>query len=433
MNGNRGSSRPTRVRYLLLGVATANAFLLYLDRICMGAVVQSAGFLEEFAMDKDRVGDVLASFFLAYALGQMPAGWLADRFGPRKMLAIYVLLWSLFTALTGAVGGLMALVFVRFMCGLAEAGAYPASGRLITRWFPFEQRARANSVVAFGGRIGGALALWLTAWAIAASGSWRHVLWIYGGTGLVLAAATGFVFRDSPSLHPWTNEAERKLISPEDAQPRQTKHRFPWRSLLTHRGLWLLSIGGLGMNLGWAFLITWLPTYLHEVRGLDKIAAGRFSSIILACGIAGVLFGGWWCDFLTRRFGGRWGRRLPFLFGSTVAMFAYLSCPMLPTPVAVAIACGIVAFATDSMGPAVWALGQDIGRNHVAATMALSNMWGNLGAVAVAKLIPLLLAGTLHRADWREVFWLCAGGFLLLGAMMLFVDSTVPLAEEKAG
>ena len=433
MSDGLSSGKPTRVRYLLLGVATANAFLLYLDRICMGAVVQSAGFLQEFAMDKERVGNVLASFFLAYALGQMPAGWLADRFGPRRMLAIYILAWSVCTALTGMVGGLMALVFVRFMCGLAEAGAYPASGRLITRWFPFEQRARANSVVAFGGRIGGALALWLTAWAIAALGSWRHVLWIYGGAGIVFAAATRFVFRDSPLLHPWTNEAERKLISPAETQPPQTKHRFPWRALLRHRGLWMLSLGGLGMNLGWAFLITWLPTYLHEVRGLDEVTAGRYASISLSCGIAGVLFGGWWCDFLTRRFGSRWGRRLPFLIGSAVAILAYLFCPVLPTPAAVAVACGIVAFATDSMGPAVWALGQDIGRNHVAATMAWSNMWGNFGAVAVAKIIPPLLLGPLHRPDWSEVFVLCAGGFLVLGISLLFVDSTIPLADEEAG
>ena len=117
----------TRVRYLLLAVATANAFLLYLDRICMGAVVQSASFQREFGLAKEHVGDVLAAFFFAYALGQLPAGWLADRFGPRRMLVTYILLWSLFTALTGVVGGLLGLVVVRLACGLAEAGAYPAS------------------------------------------------------------------------------------------------------------------------------------------------------------------------------------------------------------------------------------------------------------------------------------------------------------------
>ncbi|MEQ1851139.1 MAG: MFS transporter, partial [Chthoniobacteraceae bacterium] len=414
---------------LLLGVATANAVLLDLDRICMSAVVQSAGFLEEFKLDKTGVGDVLAMFFLAYALGQVPAGWLADRFGPRRMLGLYVFTWSLCTALTGAVGGLASLLAVRFACGLAEAGAYPASGRLITRWFPFEHRGRANSAVAFGGRIGNALALWLTALAIARFGSWRYVLWIYGAIGLVLAAATALIFRDTPSEHPWTNDAERRLIGSAPVSPAR---RFPWRELLRHRGLWMLSAAGIGMNVGWAFLITWLPTYLTEVRGLSKVDAGWYSSLILACGLAGVLFGGWWCDFLTRSFGPRLGRRLPFVIGSAVAICSYLACPFLKTAEAVAIACGVVAFATDSMGPAVWALGQDIGRNHVASTMAWSNMWGNLGASGLAKLIPILLVSPVHRADWSEVFWLCAGGFAVLGVAILFVDSTRGLGDEAA-
>jgi len=94
------------------------------------------------------------------------------------------------------------------------------------------------------------------------------------------------------------------------------------------------------------------------------------------------------------------------------------------------LACGIVAFATDSAGPAIWAISQDIGRAHTAATMPWSNMWGNLGASAVAKWIPLALASPLHRADWSEVFWMCASGFIVLAIVILFVDSTRPLLRE---
>src|SRR5947208_3869558 len=136
----------------------------------MAAVVQSASFQREMALDKQSTGDVLAAFFFAYALGQMPAGWLADRFGPRRMLVAYIALWSLCTAFTGFVTGLFALVIVRCACGLAEAGAYPSSGLLISRWFPFDHRARANGVVAFGGRVGNAMGLLFTAWAVTARG-----------------------------------------------------------------------------------------------------------------------------------------------------------------------------------------------------------------------------------------------------------------------
>ena len=94
----------------------------------------------------------------------------------------------------------------------------------------------------------------------------------------------------------------------------------------------------------------------------------------------------------------------------------------------VAIACGVVAFATDSVIPAVWALAQDIGGTHVASTLAWSNMWGNFGASAVAKLIPLVIGSSLHRSDWREVFWMCAAGFIVLGLHRF--SSTAPALSQ---
>ena len=429
---------PTRVRYAILAIATANAFILYLDRICMGAVVQSASFQQELGLDKAHIGDVLSVFFLAYALGQLPAGWLADRFGPRRMLVAYILLWSLCTGLTGFTGGLLSLVIVRAACGLAEAGAYPASGLLITRWFPFAQRARASSVIAFGGRIGNSLALWLTALAIAALGSWRPVLWIYGSIGLALATATHFIFRDFPAQHPFVNQAERDLIALNAPPPNPASPASPWLALLRHPGLWMLNLASVGINIGVSFLVTWLPTYLREVRGLDNIAASRYVSIALLCSLGGMLFGGWWCDFLTRHFGHTWGRRLPFIAGGVVSICAFLACPLLPNALAVTIACAIVAFSADSIMPAVWALGQDIGGKHVAATMAWSNMWGNFGASAIAKLIPTILVTSLHYTDWREVFWLCAAGFAVVILASLTIDSTrslsaIPQPARKSG
>jgi MFS family permease len=148
--------------------------------------------------------------------------------------------------------------------------------------------------------------------------------------------------------------------------------------------------------------------------------------------MGGILFGGWWCDALTRWFGPRWGRRLPLVVGAVIGIAAYLACPFLGSPVAVAVAAGVVAFAIDSMNPAVWALAQDIGGNHVAATLAWSNMWGNLGASAISKLIPVVLASSFHWKDSRELFWICSGGFLLLGVCACFVDSTQRLPDPDA-
>ena len=96
------------------------------------------------------------------------------------------------------------------------------------------------------------MALWLTAWAIAALGSWRPVLWTYGAIGLALAMATHVVFRDSPGQHPWANEAERRLAT----EVKAVRYQLPWRELIRHSGLWFFNAGSVGLNVGWAFLIT---------------------------------------------------------------------------------------------------------------------------------------------------------------------------------
>ena len=143
----------------------------------------------------------------------LPGGWRIASVH-EECWSTYICCGRLCTALTGFVTAFAALIAFAAACGLAEAGAYPASGLLVTRWFPFSHRGRANSIVSFGGRVGNSLALWLTAGAIAFLGSWRPVLWIYGSIGVGLALATKIVFRDDPKSHPWTNEAELELISP---------------------------------------------------------------------------------------------------------------------------------------------------------------------------------------------------------------------------
>lgn len=152
--------RPTHVRYEVVGLATLMAVLLYLDRFCLSLI---EGFVrEDLGLDKTQAGILFSVFFWAYALGQVPSGWLSDRFGARMMLALYIVGWSVFTGLMGLAQGFVAILLFRFGCGLTQAGAYPTSAALISKWMPFAARGRASGIVSTGGRIGGALAPILT-------------------------------------------------------------------------------------------------------------------------------------------------------------------------------------------------------------------------------------------------------------------------------
>lgn len=164
MNAPLSTGPTTNVRYMVVGTTALMAVLLYLDRFCVSF---AEGFIkEDIGLSDTQIGWMLSAFFWTYALGQVPAGWLTDRFGSRIMLTTYVVLWSLFTGLTGLAVGFSMLMALRFGFGFAQAGAYPTGASIVSKWVPFEWRGTASSIVSTGGRVGGFLALYATGFVI---------------------------------------------------------------------------------------------------------------------------------------------------------------------------------------------------------------------------------------------------------------------------
>lgn len=156
--------RPTHIRYLVVALTTLSAVLLYLDRFCISFAERYIK--EDLGLSDTQIGWMFSAFFLSYALAQVPSGFLSDRFGARRMLTLYILLWSLFTGLTGLAAGLIVLLVLRLSIGIAQAGAYPTAGGLISKWVTFQARGLASSLVAVGGRVGLFIAPVLTAYLI---------------------------------------------------------------------------------------------------------------------------------------------------------------------------------------------------------------------------------------------------------------------------
>jgi MFS family permease len=152
--------RPTNVRFLVVVVTMLAAVLLYLERVCVG--VADVYIRQDLRIGKTEMNAAFGAFFFAYALGQVPAGWLSQRYGPRRMLTLYILGWAVFGAFIALAQDFWTLFLARFLLGLSQAGAYPTAALLVKRWVPDRARGAASSVVAFGGRFGGAGANWLT-------------------------------------------------------------------------------------------------------------------------------------------------------------------------------------------------------------------------------------------------------------------------------
>ena len=155
---------PTNIRFMVVGTTALMSVLLYLDRFCISFA--EVFIKEDLGLSDKQIGFMLGAFFWTYALGQVPSGWLTDRFGSRIMLATFVLLWSVFTGMTGLAIGFAMLMLLRFGFGFSQSGAYPTGANIVSKWVPFQWRGTASSVVSTGGRVGGFLALYATGFVI---------------------------------------------------------------------------------------------------------------------------------------------------------------------------------------------------------------------------------------------------------------------------
>src|SRR5262245_52916561 len=201
---------PTRVRYLVLSLATGMAVLLYLHRFALSFAAPSIK--KELLLSNEQVADMLSAFSWTYAIAQVPSGWLSDRFGARRMLALYILVWSVCTGLVGLAESFFGIVGLRLVVGMAQAGAYPTSANLLSKWMPFTERGLSSGIVSAGGRVGGVAAPLLTAYLMLAFAwlygqDWRPTMFVYAALGVVAAALFWLVVRDQPSEQPACNAA----------------------------------------------------------------------------------------------------------------------------------------------------------------------------------------------------------------------------------
>jgi MFS family permease len=420
------TTRPTAVRHWILAATTAAAFLMYLDRICMAAIMNSDSFKADIPLDAQSDGWIKGAFFAAYALGQLPAGYLAVRFGARSLMSVYIVLWSAFTVLTGFATGAISLLLARVGCGLAEAGAYPISSGLLAKWSEWSKRGFTSSVVSMGGRIGGAVAPWLTVTVIAGFGDWRWAGWIYGAAGIFFALFFWKVFRERPQEHPAVNPAELALLEAgrpaENAASDQKTYVFPWRLALTHRSLWMNSGAQFFTNLGWAFLAVSLSKYLIEVKGVEKKLAETINTLALSIGILGLIVGGYLTDACLKKWGVRLGRVIPLAGSRFLAAIFFVIAMGLDNPWALMVAFGLAAFSTDSGLPALWAGLQEMCGKHTPPLFGWANMWGNMGAAIGIWVLPALIKAWDRNGDWREGLIFCACAFVLSGLFCLGFD-----------
>jgi ACS family glucarate transporter-like MFS transporter len=399
--------RGSHVRWFVVALLFVFSFLTIVDRVAISAA--KADMAAEIGIPDVQFGLIFGVFALGYAAFQIPAGWAADRYGPRIFLAAIVLAWSFFTGLTGLVSTVSVLVGVRFLFGAAEAGIYPTASRAIYNWVPRQDRGAAQGLLFIGSRLGAAFGLSAVSFAIALIG-WRATFGVLGVLGLALAVLWVAWFRDMP-------EAKRTVSAGELAYIRSetTQTAAPPGALETGRregrSLWnaqtaLLGLQYFASNFTFFIAFSWLLPYLQSQYELTAAQAGGYASIPLYFGAVGNWFSGAAVDALYRRGHWRRSRMLPAVAGFTLGGLALLAAPAMTTVGGAVICFSIATFGVDMTLSPSWTTCQDIAGPRTGTLSGAMNMVGNAGSFVSSITFPVLLQSTGSAAVY---FYVAAG------------------------
>src|ERR1051325_8659701 len=346
------SAFPTRARYWVIVFAIALAVITYVDRVCIS---KAAPLMQhDLGLTKEQMGYAFAAFGWAYALFEIPGGWLGDVIGPRKVLMRVVVMWSAFTALTGWAWNLVSLVFCRFCFGAGEAGCFPNLTKAFTLWLPQRERVRAQGIMWLSARWGGAFTPLLVAWVLSFV-SWRWAFGVFGLLGVVWAIFFYRWFKDNPRDHRSVNAGELALLA--DAEKNAATYGpIPWGKFVRSRTVWLLWAQYFAMSYGWYFYITWMPTYLNEsFPHLTDMQRTLLSCIPLFFGGLGSIF----CGLIAKRLA-RWlgsvgrTRRWSGFVGLTGAAVMLVISIQFKNPLLAVLSVGLASFCNDLALPGGW-------------------------------------------------------------------------------
>ena len=253
---------------------------------------------------------------MAYALFEIPSGVLGDIKGQRAALMRIVIWWSVFTALTGVAIGLSSLIVARFLFGAGEAGAFPNSSAVVSRWFPSSESSLGVSSTMVGISFGVAVAPLIVV-PLALAFGWRTTFFVNGAIGLIWVLVCFYWFRNNPS--------EMRGISPEEVEFIETNRtiashseHISWRNILKSRNLLALSLSYFCTQWNIYFLITWLPRFLENGRHFSKHSMMLTTSLVFTPAIITSLLGGFFCDWLIKKKGLKFGRRLVGVFSASI-------------------------------------------------------------------------------------------------------------------
>jgi MFS transporter, ACS family, glucarate transporter len=416
--------KPSKVRHGVVAFAIALSVITYIDRVALAnsrKQVATALHLNDLQM-----GAAFSAFALAYALFEIPSGFMGDRLGPRGVLLRIVIWWSVFTVATGQAWNFASLRITQFLFGAGEAGCYPNIARMFSIWLPQQERVRAQGIIWMFSRWGGAVTPLLMA-GLFRYVDWRMAFAAFGCLGVVWTIAFAIWYRDNPRDKPGVNQAELDLLK-DNAPP--APHGFPWRDLLASKTVLLLCGQYFAVSFTWYFLITWAPTFIDDRFHLDVTRSTFLKTLPLLMGGIGSITCGLLAKPMARWTGSvRMARKVSACFGFAGASAFLILATLLRNPYLVVPAIAMSSFCNDLVMPAAWGTVMDISGSYSGTVAGSMNMIGNLGGALYGTAAGWVLQ--VSNRNWDYVLYMGAAVYLAGFVIWTQIDPVTPIAWSK--
>jgi ACS family glucarate transporter-like MFS transporter len=425
---------PTCVRWRIVLVLAIVAGVTYIDRLNLGIVAKFI--LEEYRFSTQSMGWILGAFSLGYAVFHIPGGWLADRYGPGRILAGAILWFSVFTALTATAPGLpivnllgpvWAFAIVRFTMGLGEAAALPVGNKLMAYWLGERELAFGTSIFLAGVGAGGVIAPFVISWLIRHWG-WRASFFVSGAVGAALAIICYTYVTSRPEDHPHVNAAELALIH---GSAKREKHgaplstKVPWRKILTTRSVWALMMSHFCLVYPVYIFFTWFFVYLMKVRGITITKASFWASAPFVANVFMVPLWGWLSDRAVEKLGKRMGRRSAAWLAIGCSALLLWSGSQTANNTLALLQLAIAAGFNFAASAVLWTTCNDISAKFSGSISGSMSTFGSLGG----WVSPVLTGYVAARFGWTAALNLAAAITIVSGLAWLFIDADQPITS----
>jgi MFS family permease len=421
--------------YIVLLLFTAQ-IINYIDRVNLSVAAPLIS--KEFGWDPATMGLIFSSFLWTYVICLVPAGWLTDMIGARKLNAWAISLWSAAAMFTGAITGFYTMLAARFTLGIGESATNPSGGKVIRDWFPVRERGVVSSIFQCGTLAGPAIGMPFVAWLVVTTG-WRMSFFIAGAIGFIWLIFWLKYFYN-PKECSWLSSEERKYIlannaSTEAATTTPTKKKFSVKNLsivgrlLSQKTMWGLAVPQGCIVYTLYLFLTWLPSYLVQAKNFTLMKAGILGTLPFVVAVILGIFFGKISDLILTPDKVTQGKRrqmmIVFMLLSSVELFAAVVNNEYAILLLIALSLSAIASALSLNV----ALTNDLVKDPKVAGTAFGILI--LGGNSFGLMAPILTGYIVKATGSFDSAFFLAGGILIFGAFVSFSLARKPLEGEK--